>query len=73
VKICNLAYHKVGNVASTLNVKENMTHDAVSPCNFWDGSDQKAVHRIKSRLTHQNMTSNSWTAKAFDHVTKKQY
>jgi hypothetical protein len=72
VKSCDLAYHKAGNVTSTLNVKENMTYFA-SPRNFWDGNDEKAVQRVKSRLTHQNMTSDSWMAKALDHVTKEQY
>jgi hypothetical protein len=50
-----------------------MTYFA-SPRNFWDGNDKKLVQRVKSRLTHQSMTSDSWMAKALDHhVTKEQY
>jgi hypothetical protein len=72
VKTCNLAYHKAGNVTSTLNVKANMTYFA-SPRNFWDSNDEKAVQRVKTRLTHQNMTYDSWMAKALDHVILEQY
>ena len=72
VTTCDLAYHKAGDVTLTLNVKENMTYFA-SPRNFWDGNGEKAVQRVKSRLTHQNMTSDSWMAKALDHVTREQY
>jgi hypothetical protein len=43
-----------------------------SPRNFWDGLDEKAVQRVKGKLTHLNLASRTWLATILDKVTREQ-
>jgi hypothetical protein len=61
----------IGNFLSSLNISFNIMMYG-SPRNFWDGLDEKAVQRVKGKLTHLNLASRLWLATILDKVTREQ-
>jgi hypothetical protein len=61
----------LGNFLSSLNLSFTIMMYG-SPRNFWDGLDEKAVQRVKGKLTHLNLASTSWLATILDKVMREQ-
>ncbi len=61
----------LGNFLSSLNLAHTIQMYGY-PRNVWDGLDEKAVQRVKGKLTHLNLASSTWLATILDQVTREQ-